>query len=131
MIKNFRPGTLERWGLGYEDLRRLNPGLIMLRVSAYGQNGPKKRSAGLCPNRPGIRGTVLSCRTAGYASTHCWIDHVSRLSQWSLRCLRVLLALRAGDQNGGGQFIDIALHDGIFRFLDEIAAVYEKTRAGT
>ena len=42
VIENFRPGTLERWGLGYEDLRRLNPGLIMLRVSAYGQNGPKK-----------------------------------------------------------------------------------------
>ena len=43
VMENFRPGTLERWGLGFERLREINPGLVMLRVSAYGQEGPKHR----------------------------------------------------------------------------------------
>jgi crotonobetainyl-CoA:carnitine CoA-transferase CaiB-like acyl-CoA transferase len=40
LIENFRPGTLEKWGLGYEELKKINPGLVMIRVSGYGQNGP-------------------------------------------------------------------------------------------
>src|ERR671917_210278 len=46
VVENFRPGTLERWGLGYEDLREINPGLVMVRVSGYGQTGPYKDQAG-------------------------------------------------------------------------------------
>ena len=46
LIENFRPGTLEKWGLGWEDLYRLNPRLIMLRVSGYGQDGPKRDEPG-------------------------------------------------------------------------------------
>jgi len=46
VLENFRPGTLERWGLGFETLRDINPGLVMLRVSAYGQEGPKSHLPG-------------------------------------------------------------------------------------
>src|ERR687890_517066 len=46
VVENFRPGTLERWGLGYEDLRGINAGLVMVRVSGYGQTGPYKDQAG-------------------------------------------------------------------------------------
>jgi formyl-CoA transferase len=46
VIENFRPGTMEKWGLGYEDLKSINPGIIMLRVSGYGQTGPESQKAG-------------------------------------------------------------------------------------
>ncbi len=46
LIENFRPGTMEKWGLGYEDLREINPGLVMVRVSGYGQTGPYRERAG-------------------------------------------------------------------------------------
>src|SRR5918995_1836838 len=47
VVENFRPGTLEKWGLGYEALSRINPGLVMVRVSGYGQTGPYKDQAGV------------------------------------------------------------------------------------
>jgi crotonobetainyl-CoA:carnitine CoA-transferase CaiB-like acyl-CoA transferase len=46
VLENFRPGTMERWGLGYEDLIKINPGIIMIRVSGYGQTGPYSTRAG-------------------------------------------------------------------------------------
>jgi crotonobetainyl-CoA:carnitine CoA-transferase CaiB-like acyl-CoA transferase len=46
VVENFRPGTMERWGLGYEDLSETNPGLVMVRVSGYGQTGPYSERAG-------------------------------------------------------------------------------------
>ncbi|MDH3363628.1 MAG: CoA transferase, partial [Gammaproteobacteria bacterium] len=46
VLENFRPGTMERWGLGYEDLVKINPGIIMIRVSGYGQTGPYAKRAG-------------------------------------------------------------------------------------
>ena len=127
VIENFRPGTLERWGLGYEDLRRLNPGLIMLRVSAYGQNGPKKDLPGFARIAQAFAGLSY---LVGQPDTPPLIAGSTTLADYLsglYGAYGVLLALRARDQNGEGQFIDIALHDGIFRFLDEIAAVYDKT----
>ena len=46
LLENFRPGTMERWGLGYDELKKINPGLIMIRVSGYGQDGPYSKKAG-------------------------------------------------------------------------------------
>ena len=127
VIENFRPGTLERWGLGYEDLRRLNPGLIMLRVSAYGQNGPKKDLPGFARIAQAFAGLTY---LVGQPDTPPLIAGSTTLADYLTGlygAYGVLLAMRARDRNGEGQFIDIALHDGIFRFLDEIAAVYDKT----
>ena len=52
VAENFRPDTMERWGLGYDTLSAANKGLIMLRISGFGQNGPYKGSPGVCPHRP-------------------------------------------------------------------------------
>ena len=46
IVENFRPGTLEKWGLGYEDLKKLNPGAVLVRISAYGQDGPMRAQPG-------------------------------------------------------------------------------------
>jgi len=127
VMENFRPGTLERWGLGFETLRDINPGLVMLRVSAYGQEGPKSHLPGFARIAQAYAG--LSYLTGQpdtpplIAGSTTLADYLSGL----YGAYGVLLALRARDNSGRGQYIDIALHDGIFRFLDEFAAVYSKT----
>jgi len=127
VMENFRPGTLERWGLGFEALREINPGLIMLRVSAYGQEGPKHHLPGFARIAQAYAG--LSYLTGQpdtpplIAGSTTLADYLSGL----YGAYGVLLALRARDKSGRGQYIDIGLHDGIFRFLDEFAAVYSKT----
>ena len=127
VIENFRPGTLERWGLGYDELKAINPGLIMLRVSAYGQTGPKRDLPGFARIAQAFAGLTY---LVGQPDTPPLIAGSTTLADYLsglYGAYGVLLALRARDRNGEGQFIDIALHDGIFRFLDEIAAVYDKT----
>ncbi len=127
VIENFRPGTLERWGLGYDTLSELNPGLVLLRVSAYGQTGPKRHLPGFARIAQAYGG--LSYVTGQpdtpplIAGSTTLADYLSGL----YGAFGVMLALRARDQCGRGQVVDVALHDGIFRFLDEIAAVYSKT----
>ena len=127
VMENFRPGTLERWGLGFETLREFNPGLVMLRVSAYGQEGPKHHLPGFARIAQAYAG--LSYLTGQpdtpplIAGSTTLADYLSGL----YGAYGVLLALRARDKSGRGQYIDIGLHDGIFRFLDELAAVYSKT----
>ena len=136
VIENFRPGTLERWGLGFADLLAINPRLVMLRVSAYGQTGPKSRLPGFARIAQAYAG--LSYVTGQpdtpplIAGSTTLADYLSGL----YGAFGVMLALRAREKTGRGQYIDIGLHDGIFRFLDEIAAVYDKTghvreRSGT
>jgi crotonobetainyl-CoA:carnitine CoA-transferase CaiB-like acyl-CoA transferase len=127
VVENFRPGTLERWGLGFETLRGINPGLVMLRVSAYGQDGPKRNLPGFARIAQAYAG--LSYLT-GQADTPPLIAGSTTLADYLsglYGAYGVLLALRVRDKSGRGQYIDIGLHDGIFRFLDELAAVYGKT----
>ncbi len=127
VVENFRPGTLEKWGLGYDALKTINPGLVMLRVSAYGQTGPKNHLPGFARIAQAYAG--LSYITGQpdtaplIAGSTTLADYLSGL----YGAYGVLLALRARDQSGAGQFIDVALHDGIFRFLDEMAPVFDKS----
>lgn len=127
VIENFRPGTLERWGLGFEELQKINPGLIMLRISAYGQEGPKKDLPGFARIAQAYAGLTYLTGTQDTAplipGSTTLADYLSGL----YGAYGIMLALRSRDQTGQGQIIDVALHDGIFRFLDEIAAVYNKT----
>ena len=136
VVENFRPGTLEGWGLGFDHLQTINPGLIMLRVSAYGQTGPKHRLPGFARIAQAYAG--LSYVT-GEPDTAPLIAGSTTLADYLTGlygAFGILLALRVKERTGRGQYIDIGLHDGIFRFLDEIAAVYDKTglvreRSGT
>ena len=126
VVENFRPGTLEAWGIGFEDLRAINPGLVMLRVSAYGREGPKKTLPGFARIAQAYAGLSYITGTPDtpplIAGSTTLADYLSGL----YGAYGILLALRSRDQTGRGQYVDIALHDGIFRFLDEMAAVYDK-----
>jgi len=127
VVENFRPGTLERWGLGFDTLLAINPQLVMLRVSAYGQNGPKSGLPGFARIAQAYAG--LSYLT-GLPETEPLTPGSSTLADYLsglYGAFGIMLALRARDRCGQGQYIDLGLHEGIFRFLDEIAAVYDKT----
>ncbi len=127
VIENFRPGTLEKWGLGFTDLLAINPALVMLRVSAYGEKGPKSHLPGFARIAQAYAGlTYLVGRPDTpplIAGSTTLADYISGL----YGAFGILLALRVRDQSGRGQYIDVGLHDGIFRFLDEIASVYDQT----
>lgn len=124
LVENFQPGTLERWGLGWDNLHPINPALVMVRISAYGQTGPYRDRPGFgrianafgglsylagYPDRPPV--------TPGSATLP---DYLSGL----YGALGALLALRVAEQSGVGQVVDIGLYEGIFRILDELAPAY-------
>jgi succinyl-CoA:(S)-malate CoA-transferase subunit B len=124
VCENFRPGTLEKWGIGWEVLREINPGLIMLRVSGYGQTGPYKDRPGFARIAHAVGGIAyLSGMPRGTPVTPGSTtlgDYLSGL----YGCVGVLLALRHRDKTGRGQYIDTALYESVFRCTEELAPAY-------
>jgi crotonobetainyl-CoA:carnitine CoA-transferase CaiB-like acyl-CoA transferase len=127
VLENFRPGTLEKWGLGFEALREVNPGLVMLRISAYGQTGPMRDKPGFARIAHAFAGlTALAGEKDGppvVPGSTSLADYISGI--WG--ALGVMLALRVKERTGRGQFIDIALYESVFRLLDELVPAYAKT----
>lgn len=126
VLENFRPGTMEKWGLGWEDLRKVNPRLVMLRVSAYGQNGPYSARPGFARIAHAFSGlSFLSGepdRIPVVPGSTSLADYTTGL--WG--AIGVMMALRIVDQTGEGQVVDIALYESMFRLLDELAGAYAK-----
>lgn len=124
LCENFRPGTLEKWGLGWNVLREINPRLIMLRVTGYGQTGPYKYRPGFARIAHAVGGLAyLSGMPQGPPVTPGSTtlgDYMTGL----YGCIGVLLALRYRDQTGQGQYIDAALYESVFRCTDELAPAY-------
>ncbi|MCH9718834.1 MAG: CoA transferase [Actinomycetia bacterium] len=127
VCENFRPGTLERWGLGWEELSARNPGLILLRVSGFGQTGPYRSRPGFARIAQAFGGlTHLAGMPDGPPVTPgstSLADYTSGL----YGAIGVLLALRERDRSGRGQVVDVALYESIFRLLDELAPAYAAT----
>jgi formyl-CoA transferase len=125
VIESFRPGTLERWGLGYEELKEENPGLILARVTGFGQFGPYK-------NRPGF-GTLAESMS-GFAHVTGQPDGPPTLPPFGLAdgiaalatALAILTALRARDATGKGQIVDLAIIEPIFTVLGPQPTVYDQ-----
>jgi succinyl-CoA:(S)-malate CoA-transferase subunit B len=124
LVENFQPGTLEKWGLGWDVLKEVNPRLIMVRISGYGQTGPYSPRPGFgrignafgglsylagYPDRPPV--------TPGSATIP---DYLAGL----YGALGVLLSIQALKKTGRGQVVDIGLYEPIFRILDELAPSY-------
>jgi formyl-CoA transferase len=127
LIENFRPGTLEAMGLGPEHLHKLNPRLIILRVSGWGQDGPYR-------DRPGF-GTLVESMS-GYAARTGFPDREPALPPTALAdmvaglygAFAVMVALREIETKGGaGQVIDLPLLDPLFSFIATEAAIYRLT----
>ncbi|AOY93497.1 formyl-CoA transferase [Cupriavidus sp. USMAA2-4] len=124
LIENFRPGTMEKWGLGPEALHALNPRLIMLRVSGYGQTGPKKDEPGFAAVAEAMAGLRHLTGEPGRAPVRAGLslgDTIAGLHG----ALGVLLALYERDARGGqGQVIDVALYESLFNLSESLLPEY-------
>jgi formyl-CoA transferase len=126
VVENFRPGTLEKWGLGYEELKKGNPGLILARISGYGQTGPYAQKPGFAlvaeafgglryvtgePERPPVRPNLsLGDSVAGLHAA-----------------LGIVMALYRRDaKDGPGQEIDVALYEGVLNLMEGTISEYDK-----
>ncbi|MEO1201719.1 MAG: CaiB/BaiF CoA-transferase family protein [Pseudomonadota bacterium] len=124
LIENFRPGTMERWGIGWDVLHALNPKLIMLRVTGYGQTGPYKDRPGFARVAHGVGGLAyLSGMPKGAPVTPGSTtlgDYLTGL----YGAIGLLMALRYREESGKGQFVDASLYESVFRCTDELAPAY-------
>jgi formyl-CoA transferase len=128
VIENFRPGTLEQWGLDYETLAAKNPQLIMLRISGYGQSGPMRDLAGFGVVAEAMGGFRYITGVPGEAPVRPGISIGDSLSALH-GVIGVMLALYHRVKNGGrGQMIDVALYESVFNMME--GAVPEFDRNG-
>ncbi|MSR13062.1 MAG: CoA transferase [Gammaproteobacteria bacterium] len=127
MVENFRPGTLERWGLGYPELKSCKEDLILIRISAYGQDGPYRDRPGFARIAHAFSGLAYLAGEADgppvTPGSTSLADYISGL----YAALGALLAYTARARFGIGQSVDIALYEGIFRMLDELAPAYARS----
>ncbi|MFF5032295.1 CaiB/BaiF CoA transferase family protein [Nocardia salmonicida] len=125
VIENFRPGTLERWGLGYPELRAINPRLVLARVTAFGQFGPYAR-------RPGF-GTLAEAMS-GFAAVTGEPDGPPTLPPFGLAdgiaalttAFAIMTALRAREHDGHGQQVDLAIIEPILTLLGPQIIAYDQ-----
>ena len=126
VVENFRPGTMEKWGLGYEQLSAVNPGLVLVRISGFGQSGPYRGRPGYGvigeavsgmryitgdPDRPPARVSVSLT------------DYITGL----YAAFGATMALLARTRTGRGQIVDAALYESAFSFMEPHVPAYDKT----
>lgn len=128
VIENFRPGTLEQWGLDYDTLSALNPALVMLRISGYGQTGPLRDLAGYGVIAEAMGGLRHITGMPGEAPVRPGISIGDSLSALH-GVIGIMMALYHRAQHGGrGQMIDVALYESVFNMME--GAVPEFARHG-
>ncbi|KVX89658.1 CoA-transferase [Burkholderia ubonensis] len=124
LIENFRPGTLEGWGLGWDALSAINPGLIMLRVSGYGQTGPYRDRPGFGVIAEAMGGLRHLTGEPGRTPVRVGVSLGDSLSGLH-GLIGVLLALRHREQQGGnGQVVDVALYESVFNLMESLLPEY-------
>ncbi|AOV07425.1 CaiB/BaiF CoA transferase family protein [Sporosarcina ureilytica] len=127
VIENFRPGTLERWDVGYDELKKSNEELIMIRVTGYGQTGPYSHKAGF-----GTPATAFS----GFTYLHGYTDRPPISPSFSLVdyitgvyvafATSTALYYRDAGKDGEGQFVDIGLYESVFRMMEFLVTDYDQ-----
>ena len=124
LVENFRPGTLEGWGMGYEDLQKLNPGLVMLRISGYGQTGPYRDLPGFGVIGEAMGGLRHLTAEPGRVPVRVGVSIGDTLAALH-GTIGVLAALYHRKVNGGqGQVVDVALHEAVFNVMESLIPEY-------
>lgn len=124
LVENFRPGTLEGWGLGYDALKAINPRLIMLRISGYGQTGPYRDLPGFGVIGEAMGGLRHLSGYPGQAPVRVGISIGDSLSSL-YGVIGVLLALQERARSGEGQEIDVALYESVFAMMESLIPEYD------
>ena len=123
VIENFRPGRMEEWGLGFDDLAQENPALVMVRISGFGQTGPYS-------HRPGFGNVAESMGGIRYITG--WPDRPPMRVGLSIgdsiaalyAVIGTMMALREAERTGQGQVVDVALSESVFSMLEAIVPEY-------
>ena len=124
LIENFRPGTLESWGLGWDVLHEINPRLVMLRVSGYGQTGPYRDRPGFGVVGEAMGGLRHLSGELARKPVRVGVSIGDSLSALH-GVIGVLLALMHRERNGGeGQVIDVALYESVFNMMESLLPEY-------
>ncbi|WP_264297422.1 CaiB/BaiF CoA transferase family protein [Salinicola avicenniae] len=124
VIENFRPGTLEKWGLGWEALSARNPRLIMVRISGYGQTGPYRDRPGFGVIGEAMGGLRYLSGHPEQPSVRVGVSLGDSLSAL-YGVIGALLALQERQRSGQGQYIDVALYESVFAMMESLIPEYD------
>lgn len=126
IIENFRPGKLEEWGIGYEDLKAINPRLIMIRISGYGQDGPYSQKPGFGSIGEGIGGLRYITGYPDQPPVRVGVsigDSIAALYAVNSALMAIYYRDIAG--SGEGQYIDIALYEAVFSLTESMLPEFD------
>ncbi|MFT3856110.1 MAG: CoA transferase [Aquabacterium sp.] len=130
VIENFKPGTMEKWGMAYEVLSRTNPGLIMLRISGYGQTGPYRERPGFAVVAEAMGGMRYLNAEPGRVPVRAGVSLGDTLAGLH-GVIGILLALQARQRSisaeapkGRGQVVDVALYEAVFNCMESLLPEY-------
>jgi formyl-CoA transferase len=126
VVENFRPGAMEKWGLTYESLAERNPGLIMARVSGFGQTGPYSQRAGYGLIGEAMGGLRYVTGEPDRAPARAGISIGDSLAAMHAT-MGVLMALHARERTGKGQVIDAALYESVLAVMENLVTEYDLT----
>jgi succinyl-CoA---D-citramalate CoA-transferase len=125
VVENFRPGAMEKWNLGWEQLARVNPGLIMVRLSGFGQTGPYRDRPGFGAIGESMGGLRYVTGYPDRAPVRVGVsigDSIAALHG----VIGALMALRQREVNGGrGQVVDVALYEAVFNMMESVLPEYD------
>lgn len=125
LLENFRPGTMERWNLGYERLKGENPGLIMIRVSGFGQTGPYSGRAGFGAVGEAMGGLRYVCGDPSAPPSRMGISIGDSLAA-TFACLGGLMALHHRERTGQGQVVDSAIYEAVLNMMESLVTEYDQ-----
>lgn len=123
LLENFRAGTMEKWGLSYEELSKINPRLIMIRVSGFGQTGPYAKKAGYGSIGEAMGGMRNLAGDPSTPPSRIGLSIGDSLAA-TYACLGALMALRHRDQTGKGQVVDSAIYEAVLAMLESVVPEY-------
>lgn len=128
LIENFRPGTLERWGLGWERLREINPRLVMVRITGFGQDGPYRDRAGFGSVAEAMSGFRHLSGEPGRPPVRVGISIGDALAatQGFIGALLALYRRDRPDGSGRGQLVDVALYEAMWMYMESTIAEFQK-----
>src|SRR5216117_3297882 len=127
VAENFRPGTLERWNLGWSELSRVRPSLVMVRISAFGQTGPQRARPGFGRIAAAVGGLAYLSGYPDRAPVSPGTPTVPDYLAGVFAAVGALAALRHAERTGEGQVVDLGLYEPVLRVLDDAIAVYGAT----
>jgi len=126
VLENFRPGTLERWGLGYDVLRETNPDIVLVRISGYGQDGPYRDKAGFGTPAAAIGGLTYITGFPDRPPLSVPIALADYLAGLFGALGAVMALLERERTRAGGQSVDVSLYESVFRLLEAVVPAYGK-----